>query len=130
MRSSDIWRELGVELLLLFVKKSQLWCFGHLIKMPPGRPYLEVFWAYPTGLKPQGRPRTRRRDYISHLAWERLRIPQEKYVWSAALHLLLLHLDPGSEEENGWMMEKFHCTSLISSNSVKRGGSGTPLVHE
>ncbi|KAK0146243.1 DNA damage-regulated autophagy modulator protein 2 [Merluccius polli] len=38
VRSSDIWRELRVEPLLLHVERSQLRSFGHLIRMPPGRP--------------------------------------------------------------------------------------------
>jgi len=39
---------------------------------------LEVFRARPTGRRPQGRPRTPWRDYISLLAWECLGIPQEE----------------------------------------------------
>ena len=78
VRSSDIRRELGVEPLLLRVQRSQLRWFGHLIRMPPGRLPLEVFQARPTGRRPRGRPRTRWRDYISLLAWERLGIPQEE----------------------------------------------------
>ncbi len=39
---------------------------------------LEAFQARPTGRRPRGKPRTRWRDYISHLAWERLGIPQEE----------------------------------------------------
>jgi len=73
VRSSDIRRELGVEPLLLRVEGSQLRWFGHLIRIP-----LEVFQARPTGRRPRGRPRTRWRDYISLLAWERLGIPQEE----------------------------------------------------
>jgi len=34
------------------------------------------FWARFFGCRPWGRPRTHWRDYISHLAWEHLRIPQ------------------------------------------------------
>jgi len=65
VRSSNIWRELGVEPLLLRVKRSQLKWFGHLIRMPPGRLPLEVFQARPTGRRRRGRPRTGWRDYIS-----------------------------------------------------------------
>ncbi|KAK3538287.1 hypothetical protein QTP70_034769 [Hemibagrus guttatus] len=32
----------------------------------------------PTGKRPQGRPRTRWRDYVSQLAWECLRVPPEE----------------------------------------------------
>ena len=64
--------------------------------------------AHPTGRRPRGRPRTHWRDYIppvyvSHLAWERLRIPQEelesvageKGAWRALLSLLLPRPGPG-----------------------------------
>jgi len=78
VRSSDIRRELGVEPLLLRVERSQLRWFGHLIRMPPGRLPLEVFRTDLTGRRPRGRPGTRWRDYISHLAWERLGISQEE----------------------------------------------------
>ncbi|KAK3530887.1 hypothetical protein QTP70_004402 [Hemibagrus guttatus] len=46
--------------------------------MPPGRLPGEVFQACPTGKRPQGRPRTRWRDYVSQLAWERLGVPPEE----------------------------------------------------
>ncbi|KAF7642406.1 hypothetical protein LDENG_00258420 [Lucifuga dentata] len=72
VRSSDIQEGLRVELLLLHIERSQLRWFGHLIRIPPGRLPREVFQACPTGKRPQGRPRTHWRDYISQLAWERL----------------------------------------------------------
>ncbi|KAI3366319.1 hypothetical protein L3Q82_000442 [Scortum barcoo] len=46
--------------------------------MPPGRLPREVFQACPTGRRPRGRPRTRWRDYVSRLAWERLGVPPEE----------------------------------------------------
>lgn len=46
--------------------------------MPPGCIPIEVFQACPIGTKPQGRPRTSCRDYISSLAWKHLRISQEE----------------------------------------------------
>ena len=103
VRSSDIRRELGVEPLLLRIERSQLRWFGHLTRMPPGRLPLEVFRARPTGRRPRGRPRTRWRDYISLLAWERLGIPQEelesvageKEAWRALLDLLPPRPGPG-----------------------------------
>ena len=103
VRSSDIWRELGVEPLLLRVERSQLRWFRHLTRMPPGRLPLEVFRARPTGRRPRGRPRTRWRDYISLLAWEHLGIPQEeldsvageKEAWRALLDLLPPRPGPG-----------------------------------
>jgi len=76
VRSSDIWRGLGVEPLLLCVERGQLRWFGHQIRMPPGRLPSEMFWACSTGRKPRGRPRTCWRGYRSCLAWERVGVPQ------------------------------------------------------
>ncbi|KAL0186471.1 hypothetical protein M9458_018141, partial [Cirrhinus mrigala] len=41
-----------------------------LFRMPPGR--------LPGEVRPRGRPRTRWRDYVSRLAWERLGVPPEE----------------------------------------------------
>ncbi len=41
-------------------------------------PSRKVFRARPTGRRPRGRPRTRWRDYVSQLAWERLGVPPRK----------------------------------------------------
>uniref|UniRef100_A0A8C9VLN8 Reverse transcriptase domain-containing protein n=1 Tax=Scleropages formosus TaxID=113540 RepID=A0A8C9VLN8_SCLFO len=71
VRSSVTREELGVEPLLLRIERSQLRWLGHLFRMPPGRLPGEVFRACPTGRRPRGRPRTRWRDYVSRLAWER-----------------------------------------------------------
>ena len=96
VRNSDIRERLGVEPLLLHVERSQLRWVGHLVRMPPGRFPGEVFRARPTGRRPRGRPRTRWRDYISQLAWERLGIPPEELVevagertvWASLLRIL------------------------------------------
>uniref|UniRef100_A0A8C9VV72 ribonuclease H n=1 Tax=Scleropages formosus TaxID=113540 RepID=A0A8C9VV72_SCLFO len=103
VRSSVTREELGVEPLLLRIKRSQLRWLGHLFRMPPGRLPGEVFRACPTGRRPQGRPRTRWRDYVSQLAWERLGVPPEeleevcgeKEVWGALLRLLPPRPGPG-----------------------------------
>ncbi|KAI3355940.1 hypothetical protein L3Q82_004487 [Scortum barcoo] len=81
--------------------------------MPPGRLPREVFQACPTGRRPRGRPRTRWRDYVSRLAWERLGIPPEELeevsgvreVWASLLRLLPPRPGPGLDQadENGWM---------------------------
>jgi len=81
----------------------------NVIRMPPGRLALEVFQARPTGRRPQGRPRTLWRDYISRLACERLGIPQnelesvagEREVWVILLGQLPPKPDPGLK----WMDE-------------------------
>lgn len=103
VRSSDIRERLGVEPLLLRIERSQLRWFGHLVRMPSGRLPGEVFRACPTGRRPRGRPRTRWRDYVSRLAWERLGIPPEELekvagereVWVSLLRLLPPRPGPG-----------------------------------
>ncbi|PWA22456.1 hypothetical protein CCH79_00015395 [Gambusia affinis] len=70
--------EIGVELLLLHIKRSQLRWLRHLVRMPPGHLLGEVFRARPTGRRHWGRPRTHWRDYVSQLAWEKLGIPLEE----------------------------------------------------
>lgn len=80
----------------LCIKRSRLKRFGHLARMPPGCFNWEVFWACPTRKRPQGKPRTCWRDYISHLAWESLGMPQneledatgERDVWGSLLDRL------------------------------------------
>ncbi len=102
VRSSHTQSEIGIELMLLRIGRSQLSWFKHLVRMPPGRLPLEVFHACQTGRRPCGRPGTHWRDYISHLSWEHLRILQEelehvagvKVVWSAQQSLLPQRLEP------------------------------------
>ncbi|KAK3506058.1 hypothetical protein QTP70_002984 [Hemibagrus guttatus] len=78
VRSSVTREELGVEPLLLHIERGQLRWLVHLFRMPPGRLPGEVFRACPTGKRPRGRPRTRWRDYVIRLAWERLGVPPEE----------------------------------------------------
>ena len=92
-------------------ERSRLRWFGHPIKMPLGHLLLAVFLAWPPGKRPKGKPRSRWRDYISHLAWERLGIPQEQLesvagdrdVWITLLSLPPSQPDPGLAEGNGWI---------------------------
>ncbi|TWW56187.1 hypothetical protein D4764_08G0001740 [Takifugu flavidus] len=103
VRSSAIREELGVESLLLRVERSQMRWLGHLVRMPPGRLPGEVFRACPSSRRPPGRPRTRWRDYVSRLVWERLGIPPDgleevagvREVWASLLRLLPPRPDPG-----------------------------------
>ncbi|KAI3367283.1 hypothetical protein L3Q82_008328 [Scortum barcoo] len=65
-----------VEPLLLRIERSQLRWLGHLFRMPPGRLPREVFQVGMSHREEApGRPRTRWRDYVSRLAWERLGVP-------------------------------------------------------
>ncbi|TWW75583.1 hypothetical protein D4764_13G0002450 [Takifugu flavidus] len=103
VRSSAIREELGVEPLLIHVERSQMRWLGHLVRMPPGRLPGGMFRACPSGRRPPGRPRTRWRDYVSRLVWERLGIPPdeleevagEREVWASLLRLLPPQPDPG-----------------------------------
>ncbi|KAI3357344.1 hypothetical protein L3Q82_015493, partial [Scortum barcoo] len=76
-------------------------CFGCPLDASPR----EVFQACPTGRRPRkGRPRTRWRDYVSQLIWERLGVPPEELeevsgvreVWASLLRLLPPRPGPGS----------------------------------
>ncbi|XP_056625668.1 uncharacterized protein LOC130437983 [Triplophysa dalaica] len=95
--------ELRVDPLLLHIERGQLRWLGHLFRMPPGRLPGKVFRAFPTGRRPRGRPRTRWRDYVSRLAWERLGVPpveleevsREREVWASLLRLLPPRPGPG-----------------------------------
>ncbi len=103
VRSSVTREELRVEPLLLHIERGQLRWLGHLFRMPPGRLPRKVFRARPTGRRPRGRPRTRWRDYVSRLAWERLGVPpeeleevsREREVWASLLRLLPPRPGPG-----------------------------------
>ena len=77
VRSSVTQEELGVEPLLLHIKRSQLRWLGHLYRMSTGRLPGEVFRSRPIWRTPRGRPRTRWRDYVSQLVWERLGVPPD-----------------------------------------------------
>lgn len=103
VRGSDTQRELGEELLLLCIERRQLRWYGFLIAMPSVR--------FPCLWRPQGRPRTRWRDYIARLSEELLEIPQEelegvakeRHVWITLLTLLSWLPNPVKSEGNGWM---------------------------
>ncbi|KAI3353353.1 hypothetical protein L3Q82_019888, partial [Scortum barcoo] len=75
VRSSVTREELGVEPLLLRDREESAEVAWASVSDAPGRLPREVFQACPTGRRPRGRPRTRWRDYVSRLAWERLGSP-------------------------------------------------------
>lgn len=49
---------------------SQLRCFMHLVRVPPGCFHRQVFQICPTRRGPRCKPRTRGKDYTSQLVWE------------------------------------------------------------
>lgn len=82
--------------------------------MPPGHGQL--------GGNLGGKPNTWWRDYISHLAWERLRNPREK-LWSAArerditntlLNLVPPQPTPRQQEDNGWVNKVYTYAAEIN----------------
>ncbi|KAI3365359.1 hypothetical protein L3Q82_010444 [Scortum barcoo] len=94
------------------IERSQLRWLGHLFRMPPGRLPREVSQACPTGRRPRGRPRTRWRDYVSRLAWERLSGSPGRAggsVWGegglgiSAQTAASMTRIPDQADENGWM---------------------------
>ncbi len=111
VRSSVTREELRVEPLLLHIKKGQLRWLEHLFRMPPGRLPGKVFRARPTGRRPRGRPRTRWRNYVSRLAWERIGVPQEELeevsrereIWASLLRLLPPPRISGRRWIDGWI---------------------------
>ncbi|KAK7944758.1 hypothetical protein WMY93_000486 [Mugilogobius chulae] len=141
VRSSVTREELGVEPLLLHVERGQLRWLGHLYRMPPGRLPGEVFRACPTGRRPRGRPRTRWRDYVSRLSWERLGIlPEEleevcvdREVWASLLRLLPRDPTPDKAEENGWMesgrSDTAHIFTLAEISTHQNDAKNT-LLHD
>ena len=82
---------------------SQMRCFGHLVRMPPRCLSSVVFRARLTSRRPRGGPRPHWRDYVSQLAWKRLRIPTEeldevageKEVWPSLFRLQHPRPNPG-----------------------------------
>lgn len=72
-RSSICWEFCAV-LLLLVNERRQLRWSEHLIRMPLRCHTVKVFYARPPERSLRGRPITRWRDYISHLA---LGVPQD-----------------------------------------------------
>lgn len=80
----DLLVRLWVELLLLWVKSSQLMCFGHLIRMPLGCLPLEVVQACQNGRRPCYRPRAHWRDNIYPI-WPGITLGSPRRGWKVLL---------------------------------------------
>ncbi|KAK3568242.1 hypothetical protein QTP86_002009 [Hemibagrus guttatus] len=123
VRSSVTREELGVEPLLLHIERGQLRWLGHLFRMPPGRLPGEVFRACPTGKRPRGRPRTRWRDYVSRLAWERLGVPPEELEEVSGERELKTREASEEDPECYIARESSHNASLSAGPHVSRNHS-------
>lgn len=76
---TDVRRQLGVEPLLLCVKKASVEVFPASCLRQPGRLPLEVYRARPTGGRPRGLdPELAGGTTYPIWPWEHLRIPQEE----------------------------------------------------
>ena len=105
----------GRKQLYLYPWFFHLWCrIWNLFDAPshqkePVEVVSTLDWGYPQHVQlvgdPWGRPRTHGRDYISHLTWEHLGIPQENLenMWAALLNLLPPKSCFRQAAENGWM---------------------------
>lgn len=67
IRNSTIRDALNIEPLLLWIEKSQLRWFGHVLRMPADRIARRIFEARPGGTRPVGKPRARWCDQVQKL---------------------------------------------------------------
>ena len=72
VRSSEIWKSVNIEPLLLRIERSQLRWFSHVRRMPQKRLSKQAILAKANGRRPVGWPKTRRTNYIENLGWNRL----------------------------------------------------------
>ena len=63
-RNADVQEELDVEPILIFVERSQLRWYGHVMRMDMERYPLRYYLWTPRGTRPRGRPRKRWKDGI------------------------------------------------------------------
>lgn len=115
MRSLGIQTEIREEPQLLYVERSQLRFFRHLIRMPPVCLTLVVPEAHWTVRRSWGWPRTHWRDYLPHLAWECHIINVESSPFSAAysgLESFLADLQWLVDKSNGFEYVRISCFCL------------------
>ena len=110
VRSSEIWKYLNTEPLLLRIERSQLIWFDHVSRMPQERLPEQALLAKVNGRKPVERPRTRWTNYIKDLGWnclglqpsEMLEVMDDCEVWRLNLELL----PPQPSRRNGQKRKK------------------------
>lgn len=78
VRSSAIREQLQIEPLLLWIERSQLRYYGHVMRMSEDRLVQRILLAQPCQRRPRGRPRMRWWDYILNLCRSRLNISGEE----------------------------------------------------
>ena len=80
MRSSEIRKSLKIEPLLLQIERSHLRWFGAVSRMPQTRLPKQALLAKANGRRPVGRPRTRWKNYIEDLRWNRMGLHPSKMI--------------------------------------------------
>ena len=96
VKSTDIYKSLNIEPLLLRIERSQLRWYGHVTQMPRKRKAKQIMDALLSGKRPRGRLRTCSQNYVEYLAWSRLGISPAKLTlvagnrdaWRSQLALL------------------------------------------
>ena len=78
VRNSAVREELQIEPLLLWLERSQLRYYGHVMRMSDDRLARRTLLAQPSQRRPRGRPRKRWKDYILDLCRSRLNITGEE----------------------------------------------------
>ena len=64
LRNDDIREELNVESVLVFIERSQLRWYGHVMRMDQNRQPVKYYKWTPVGRRPVGRPRKRWKDAV------------------------------------------------------------------
>ncbi|VDP49618.1 unnamed protein product [Soboliphyme baturini] len=106
VRNSDIWKSLGIQLLLLQIEKSQLRWLRPVLRVPPEKKAKQLFLANPTGKRPRERPRL---TWCKHMEGVRSR-----------LHLSLAEAQTLAQNRERWK----HCLTRLSPRPERRSGDG------
>jgi hypothetical protein len=108
VRNATIRELLNVEPLLLRIERSQLRCYGHILRMPVDRLPKRALFAQQSGRRPRGTPRTGWWQYILKLCNERLGLKGRDELFSVAEDcdhwrqlLNLLSRDPKGQADKG-----------------------------
>lgn len=125
VKTLTIQGNMWVELLHLWIQRSQLRWFEHLERKPSDCLPVAMYQAWTTGWRPWSRPRICRRDYIWKLAWECLGIFRRSWnVWLGKGKFVLTcsvscHHDPHQgKQKNEWMNECYLKPILVMESAL------------